>query len=54
MIIPTIPLEEQKKFEQHYTAIIDEIKLLNRKIDKSKTDLRELINQFNEEVSQWR
>lgn len=54
MIIPTIPLEEQKKFEQHYTAIIDEIKLLKRKIDKSKTDLRELINQFNEEVSQWR
>jgi len=54
MIIPTISLEEQKKFEQHYTAITDDIKLLNRKIDKSKTDLRELINKFNEEVSQWR
>lgn len=53
MKIPMIPLEEQLKFEKHYTAIMDEIKLLNRKIDKSKTDLRELINQFNEEVSQW-
>ncbi len=54
MKIPTILLDEQRKFEQHYTAIMDDIKLLKGKLNKSKSDLRELINQFNEEVSQWR
>lgn len=53
MQIPLIPLDEQKRFEQHYTAIMDDIKLLQRKLCKSKTDLRDLINQYNEEVSKW-
>ena len=51
--IPLIPLEEQKRFEQHYRAIMDDVKLLQLKVCKSKSDLRDLINRYNEEVSKW-
>ena len=44
ILIPMIPLEEQKKVSLRYQAVLDEIEYLKRKIEKAKDALKTIFN----------
>lgn len=50
ILIPLIPIEEQRKVSLQYQAVLDEIELLKRKIEKAENSLKTIFNsQIREE-----
>lgn len=42
ILIPLIPMEEQERVTARYQAILDEIDLLRRKIEKAENSLKDI------------
>ena len=42
ILIPLIPMEEQERVAAQYQAVLDEIDLLRRKIEKAENSLKDI------------
>lgn len=49
ILVPLIPLEEQKKIALRYQSVLDEISLLRRKIERAENSLRTIFSAHTEE-----